>query len=159
MPKREQTLNVQEYTLFQASDQSTAPIRTTIKINQRELQMEVDTGASVSLVSEATWKELQGANWRASLNQTSVRLRTYTGEDIPVLGQACVAVQSGDRAAQLPILVVAGNGPSLLGHNWFTQLRLDWKEIHHMSGRTNVQDILDKHSLVFSFQLEKIVRV
>ena len=80
------------------------------------------------------WKELQGANWRASLNQTSARLLTYTGEDIPVLGQASVAVQSSDRAAQLLTSVVAGNGPSLLGHNWLTQLRLDWKQIHQVSG-------------------------
>ena len=126
--------------------------------------MEVDTGASdVSLVSEATWKELQGVNWRASLNQTSVRLhacapiqeRTYQ-----CWAKHCVAVQSGAQAAQLPILVVAGNGPSLLGRNWLAQLRLNWKEIHHTSGRINLQDSSRQaHTAVFSSQLGKIVGV
>ena len=159
MPRREQTLNVQEYTLCQASDQNTAPIRTAIKINHRDVQMEVDTGASVSVMSETTWKKLQGVCWRSSLSQTSERLRTYTGEDIPVLGQALVAVQSGNQTAQLPILVVAGNGPSLLGRNWLTQLRSDWKEIHHTSAKMTLQDVLAKHAVVFSYQLGKIVGV
>ena len=121
--------------------------------------MEVDTGESVSLVSEMTWKKLQDINWRPSLSQTSVRLRTYTGDDIPVLDQALVAVRSGNQTAQLPILVVAGNGPSLLGRNWLNQLRLDWKEIHHMSARITLQDILAKHTAVFSSQFGKIVGV
>ena len=88
-----------------------------------------------------------------------MRLHTYTGEDIPALGQELVAVQSGNQTEQLQILGVAGNGPSLLGRNWLTQLRLDWKESHQTSVRITLQDVLAKHAAVFSSQLRKIVGV
>ena len=64
-------------------------------------------------MSQTTRKELYGVNWRAILTQTSLRPHAYTGENVPMLGQVCVAVQSGNQAAQLPILVVAGYGSSL----------------------------------------------
>ena len=43
-----------EYTLFPVSDQQAKPVLTTVLVDGKELCMEVDTGASVSLGSEAT---------------------------------------------------------------------------------------------------------
>ena len=46
--------------------------------------MEVDTGAFVGLVSEQIWqRQLQ----QIPLQETNIRLRTYTGKSITVLGQ------------------------------------------------------------------------
>ena len=53
--------------------------------------MELDTGASYSLISEqmykATWPE--GA---PSLEQSTVKLHTYTGEQVVVVGSITVTV-------------------------------------------------------------------
>ena len=40
-----------------------------------------------------------------------------------------VKVQSGSQVhtLTLPLLVVSGQGPSLLGQNWLLKLQLDWK--------------------------------
>ena len=38
-------------------------------------------------------------------------------------------------------------------------MRLDWKKMHNILGRINLQDILDKHTAVFSSQSRKIVGV
>ena len=84
--------------------------------------MEVDTGASVLLVSEMTWKKLKHADRGSSLSQINVKLHMYTGEDIPVLGQAMVGTQCGKQTVQLPMLVVPRNVPSLLPWDWFKQL-------------------------------------
>jgi hypothetical protein len=95
--------------------------------------MEVDTGASVSLMSELTFKELlQG---RVALTPYSVKLKTYTGQAVSVLGQASVRVQVSrfSDCVQLPLLVVADKGPSLLGRDWLKSLQLNWQSVKKIS--------------------------
>ena len=97
-------------------------------MNGKELSMEVDTGASLSLISETPYK-LRESNALPELQQTSVKLYTYTGEEINVLGCMNVKMQSNMQEAQLPLLVMKGKGSSLLGRNWLTNLCMNWQEI------------------------------
>ncbi len=72
--------------------------------------MEFDTGASMSLVSEKTFNRV----WpEATLHPTQVKLRTYSGEPLTVLGTLDIHVQHGTNEAELSLLVVKGDGPSL----------------------------------------------
>ena len=95
----------------------------TVKINGSELQMEVDTGASLSIISESTYLSLIAPS---ELKSTDLTLQTYTGENIVVLGSLEVNVSYEDKMFTLPLLVVQGSGPSLLGCNWLQQIKLDW---------------------------------
>ena len=45
------------------------------------------------------------------LQDTQVRLRTYTGDHLQVLGSIEVGVVYKKQSYTLPLLVVAGNGP------------------------------------------------
>ena len=74
--------------------------------------------------------------------------RTYTGEKICPLGSCSVEVKYNDKGAILPLLVIKGNGPNLLGHNWLPHIRIDWKNIHMVSNY-KLQNILAKHQNVF----------
>ena len=47
-----------EYTLYPVSDQHAKPVLTTVRVDEKELCMEVDAGASVLLVSEETFQKL-----------------------------------------------------------------------------------------------------
>ncbi|MDD9818931.1 MAG: RNase H-like domain-containing protein, partial [Gammaproteobacteria bacterium] len=108
--------------------------------------MELDTGAAVTLVSESTYRRL----WPyRPLQECPMKLRTYSGEQLTVLGQLHVQVQSGVQSANLPLVVVQGDGSSLLGRDWLLHLRLDWKEIHHLQTTDPVERILLKHEEVF----------
>ena len=50
--------------------------------------------------------------------------------------------------------VVAGDGPSLLGRDWLSKIRLNWAELYHtQQSALTLQDILDKHQTVFSSEL------
>ena len=50
----------EEYTLYPVIQQqsASAPLRSMVKLDEKELSMEVDTGASLSLMSETTYKKL-----------------------------------------------------------------------------------------------------
>ena len=126
------------------------PMSVVVQVNQLNLTMEVDTGASVSLISEATYEQLWQEN-RPKLNKAKVKLRTYSGEMLKVLGSITVDVNYEAQKAQLPLLVVAGNGPSLLGKNWLLKIRLDWTELLHKVEQENcaLEDVLQKHPEVF----------
>jgi hypothetical protein len=63
------------------------PVRTSVMVNGRPFKMEVDTGASVSIVSERTyWQTLRDS----PLKSTKARLTEYTGKLVPLLGELSV---------------------------------------------------------------------
>ena len=124
-----------------------------VKLNGKELSMEVDTGASL-LISEATYQNLWEPDTLPELQQTSVKLRTYTGEEISVLGGINVKVQTQGQEAHLPLLVVKGDGPSLLGRDWLTSLRLNWQEIFSVRTKQCLESLLKQYEgVVFKDEL------
>ncbi len=118
--------------------------------------MEVDTGAEVSIVSESTYKSLFPSTRLAKAN---VVLKTYTDTPIPVLGERAVTVQYRDQVQQLKLLVVAGEGPSLLGRNWLQVLRLDWRQIGKVALQPTTSQLdclLAQHQAIFQDELGTI---
>ena len=54
----------------------------------------------------------------------------------------------GQIANNVPLIVVEGSGPSLLGRDWLSRIQLDWKQIYHVHSN-GLQAVLDKHPEVF----------
>jgi len=98
------------------------PLLVTVQLNWQTVSMELDTGASLSIISEKTYKSLWKNKQQPVLEDTNCRLHTYTKETIRVLGQITVEVTYKEQVRMLPLLVVAGEGPSLLGRDWLTEL-------------------------------------
>ena len=46
-----------------------------------------------------------------------------------VTGTLNARVRYGDQKQKLVLVVVTGDGPSLLGRNWLKYIRLDWNSI------------------------------
>ena len=116
--------------------------------------MEIDTGASNTILNEATYGRLRDA--LGPLQTTKAALRTYTGERIPVLGAVMVTVEYEGKKKNLNALIVAGkNRPNLLGRDWLEQIRLDWSTIFHMHMASEInppsalQSVLAKYPDVF----------
>ena len=111
----------------------------------KELRMELDTGAALTLVNEKTHNQL----WPGKkLQPAEVRLTTYSGEAISVVGSREVLVLYGGQQVNLPLIVVKGDGPSLFGRNWLEKITLDWYTIH-LVGDGALEHILQRHKSIF----------
>lgn len=140
----------EEYDLFSVPGNSrSSPLFVTVMVDNLPLRMEVDTGASFTIISRSTYAEFLCSH---KLEPTNVRLRTYSGDSLSVFGQFTARVRYQDQ--ELPLLfVVAGvDGPSLLGRNWLQLLRLDWSAILSLKD-SNLSLVLEKHAKVFDDSL------
>ena len=100
--------------------------------------MELDTGASVLLMSESEWKEKFSQH---KLQPSNVQLKTYSGEPLNIMGQLQVHVECDDQHSKLPIQIVEGNGPMLL--NWGTIKKVT----------NDLEQVLNNHNEVFKDEL------
>ena len=95
-------------------------------------------------------------NWPNKELQTSdKKLKTYSGEPLLVKGTINVQVKYGVQGATLPLLVVAGNGPTLFGREWLGKIKLDWRNIHSIQNDA-LQLLLQKYAPLFSEGLGKL---
>ena len=83
------------------------------------------------------------------MHATEVRLCSYSKERIPVVGCCEVNIAYNcQKVTKLPLVIVQGSGPTLLGRDWLSRIRLDWSEIHHVRS-DSVHAVLDKYPTVF----------
>ena len=134
---------------------SNSPLKVEMKLGGKPhtRTMEIDTGASVSVISKSTYQSEFG---EYKLQGSSVCLTTYGGEPLSVCGEIVIDVSHRNNKAQLPLLVVDKDGPSLLGRNWLACFHLDWNAIHNVQ-ESKVSHILDKYKAVFSPGLGTLV--
>ena len=92
--------------------------------NKSKLEMEVDTGAALSVISKSTYDQLWSDESAPPLKPAAAKLKTYTGEQIRVVGAITVEVEHNHQQKRLGLLVVAGKGPSLLGRDWLSKITL-----------------------------------
>ena len=150
-----------EYTMYNCHANGTTPLLVKVTVNDIELQMEVDTGATLSVISEHTYRKLWSDTDAPPLQHSTAKLKTYTGEKISVKGSIEVDVTYQEQKARLSLIVVQGDGPSLLGRDWLQWLQLDWSHLHQVSSSSNaikprLQGILDEHPEVFEDELGQI---
>ena len=118
--------------------------------------MELDTGATLSLVSEKTYHSLFSPDAAPQSKASKAELKTYTREVLSILGTITVTVSYKDQVADLNLLVVAGDGPSLMGRDWLNHINLDWPRLNHVQATSASQQILDKHDSIFKDELGTI---
>jgi len=139
--------------ILKVQGHSTRPITVTLELNGKSVVMEVDTGAAVSLMSEATQKKVFPD---AQLQKTSVKLHTYTEESLSVIGTMEVQVRYANYVGQHTLVVVSGNGPTLFGRDWLMHIRLDWPSLCVANVQSNyltLKNLLTTYSDVFKEEL------
>ena len=135
--------------MLKVSGKSTHPIKVKLEIQGKPVDMEVDAGAAVSIISEETYKKLFP---NLNLQKVSIGLKTYTGESIPVLGEIVVEVKYQEQSHQLSLIVVKGKGHNLFGRDLLMHFQLDWKTIGLAilgNSKAKVDVLLKKYENVF----------
>ena len=139
------------YTLFTLPGK-VKPLVITVNLNGVDVSMELDTEASLSIISEETFRSI--AQPMDNLQPTDIALTTYTGESLSIMGTYNVQVCYQSQVHTLPLIVVKGHGPSLFGRNWLEKIKIDWNSIHALQNSYSLSSLLDKYSSLFSDTLE-----
>ena len=145
----------EEYVFHHVGSCSTDPIHVQLLVNGKQLRMEVDTGAALSIISEKTREAMFPDE---KLRSTNIVLKTYTNERMQVLGTLNVRVQYKDQLKKLVLVVIAGQGPSLFGRNWLNHINLQWKELFavRMDRLGSLNTLMRKYQQLFSKGLGKV---
>uniref|UniRef100_A0AAQ4QCI8 CCHC-type domain-containing protein n=1 Tax=Gasterosteus aculeatus aculeatus TaxID=481459 RepID=A0AAQ4QCI8_GASAC len=124
-------------------------------LDGKAVRMQVDTGAAVSLVSEGVYRKKLH---HLKPQPAKITLKTYTGEAVPVSGIVTVTVKLNKQKVKLPLYIVKGSQPALLGRTWLEKIKLNWQEINMVAkvGDINLQGILRKHAAVFKDELGRM---
>ena len=144
------------YSLFTFGSKRTAPYKVQLNVAGQVMEMEVDTGASLSVISEKMYNNLSSEGRVPPLEKSEIVLRTYTGEEVKPKGSCTVNVSYQGADYTLPLLVVGGEGPVLLGGNWLEQIKLYWPGIKQLTSTCHdkqLEGILQKHAQLFQESL------
>ena len=146
----------EEYQLFSILEEGTRnhtkPLTVLVNINDQSVKMEIDTGSAVSIISESLFSSVFKT---ANLQETETKLCTYSGEQLPVKGKFTCEVCYKGQTFTLPLIVLAGEGPTLLGRDWMQQISLDWPTIFQVNAVKDdpVQQLLHPFESIFKEEL------
>ena len=126
--------------------------------------MEVDTGAAVSIVSECTYRRYLHS---VKLKKSRVSLRAYSAEPLVVVGEVDVQVLYRGVQLALRLIMVSGDGPSLLGREWLREMEIDWTTLCQQSHvgiyqvpcgspEFSIESLLEQYSDLFQNELGKL---
>ena len=137
------------YQMFGVTSPASDPIFREVCINQVPVKMELDTGAAVSVITQTTYQKIAQRNHIQPLQHSDIKLKSYSGETIPVLGLVQVVVTHQREECELLVHVVDGEGPDLLGRDWLRDLKVTLGEMHSLEESKSLQEVLEKHSSLF----------
>lgn len=137
------------YSVVETQIPRVSPITMLLKVNDTEVNFEVDTGCSVTM-SKTEYAKLGSAGKLPVLKDCSLSLKTYTGESVKILGATDVIVQCGNQVRELPVVVVSTDGPNLLGRGWIKELDICWSAVNQVTTESvTLQEVLTRHEAVF----------
>ena len=136
--------------LFNLLHGESPPYQVKVLINNKNVLMEIDTGAAVTLMSINEFRGL--FSWR-QLQKSKLTLKTYMSEELQIVGKTDVTVTYQSQRHHLKLVVVEGVGPALMGRDWLVIVKLDWSKVCCTSGDGKVKPLLEKYKEVFTGNL------
>ena len=123
------------------SSPQSKPVFVPVKLNEETVKLQIDTGASITLISEATWKR----SGSSQLDPPPVRYRIIQRMICPCWEIARLAfnvmiklvifqsLSQKEIDLNLPITVTKGNQLDLLRRSWIEALKLDLNLLYHVN--------------------------
>ena len=124
-----------------------------VEVNGKSIDMLVDTGAGVSVISERTFHDAWKHKLPLLTPASDVTLKSYTGQAITVLGKFEPSIKYNGQTVVMPILIVKGDRPNLLGRDILGAITLDLANVFHVGNlrhATSSTKLVDEYPDVFS---------
>jgi hypothetical protein len=128
---------------------NTEPIIMPCKINDKFIDFEIDSGASITLIGSDVYYQ----NWPQGLELFPVDhdLKSWSKELLLVKGCALVQVDFKGKIHKLPLLVMHKSGPCVIGRNWFKNLGISINYDHfpdlHKLQQAEKEKVTSPHNL------------
>ena len=119
---RDNKLVKQQVKLVHKVQCSVSPIYQTIRLNDRRIKFEIDSGASDTFCCEATWQTLG----KPTLQPVSVQYQVAEGSPLPVVGQfqSTASIDGKSPDVTFPVIVTKVPNLNLLGRLAMMKLKL-----------------------------------
>ena len=150
-----------EFNLFTCSEQKINPYKVQVNINVVPVVMKLDTEPSV--INETVYQQINEGQQKPELQESKMVLQSYTGQAVPIVCRFTASVSYQDQSIKLPVTVVKGKQPCLLGRDWLEEIRIDWHEIkqvnwmhtHHLYTSTSwPQEVNDERLKAYKNRLK-----
>ena len=152
-----QSANGSDWPMFTVSDSrgKCKEFIVPVTIDGKTVDMELDTGASVTIIPESVWTDVLASK---PVERTDIKLRSYSGHEISVIGETKVQVAYRDQKAVLPVVITGSDGPVLMGRDWLSVLKLDWGQVKQISLEPvdKLDQLRTKYSSLFDSNLGTI---
>lgn len=98
------------------------PLTVELQGDGKPVNFEIDTGCSVSLMNEGMFMDIWKDSEAPKIRPSKIKLKTYTGEPVEIVGVADVHVKYKQQEKEMPLVIVKGTGPCLLGRAWLEEI-------------------------------------
>ena len=126
----------------------------TVHLNGKYVQMEIDTGATVSCMSRRVFDNLGLIGYET--NKCNVNLCVANGQVVKSFDRVTVHVKFKNSTCKLPLYVVESNFPSLFGVEWIQAMfGADW--LTRLVGSTcSVNQVQSRESFISQVKSSKV---
>lgn len=97
------------------------PYSCKLKVNGSAITFQMDTGCAKSIISSECYNKHFSST---TLHESNVTLKTWDSNSMSIAGFILVNVSHNGLCYELPLYVLNGNGPPLLGRDWISALRV-----------------------------------
>ncbi|XP_073967497.1 uncharacterized protein [Choristoneura fumiferana] len=160
--RRSNNTNLLDYSTSSLSANSTAEINLVkseisdkyiipIEIEGTRVNMEFDTGATLSTISLKEYKKL---NIKKKVFTTNMKLRTYTGEVFKPTGVVYVKCTYGNQTFYGKLYIIDKNVDPILGRSWMKEFNItlaDMRTVQECENIPKLEKLLEEYdSTVFN---------
>jgi len=125
--KRSSYLKDGAHVLHTSNSPSLDAIIIPVTINSTTIDMDLDTGATYSIIGLDHWKQIGSPK----VTSSSISLRTYNQQSFPIFGKFNASVSINNKVEKVSIIVVRSSSlPALLGRDLLSNFPMDWNYIY-----------------------------
>ena len=138
-------------TLLAAQSNMSNPYSVVVNVNDVDLTMEIDTGASVSIIPYHMYQMYFSA---VELTRSNITFCSFTGDVVKCEGKILVSVKHFGQTKRMWLHVLGASRFALLGRDWLGELRINWQAIKSVvsSQVSGINKLLAMYSDIFHGQ-------